>query len=237
MEFFQDPITYVFGTTVTVEDRIKEIHTIMDSSIRDLKKEKMTLVREKKAAEKDLRIKAALGNKAPLKELKQLAIRCRRCQNQLFKIETTIDKISGFKSMATQLRTNEAQTRAFIKMTQAMTKMNEAQGAFKLCALMSQYENQNMILQQKQEFIDEKIEEMNEDSEEEEEAGNILDEVLDELHIKLTGDLPVAGKNNVVVVEQIEVEKKEESKKEAVAMGDDEEGLLRDRILKLNQKF
>lgn len=231
MEFFSDPIGYLFGPPITVESQIKEIHKIMDGSVRDIKKEMMTLRREKNHTEQELRNKAAMGNKTSMKELKQLALRCRRQQNQMAKLSATIDKISDFKSMATQLRSNEAQTRAFIKLTQAMTKMNESSGVFQLCALMNQYERQNMIMQEKQEFMDEKIEEMNEDEEEEEEADNILEAVLDELNIKLTGDMPVVGKQKVqepvVVVATVDVQES----KQPISIGEDD--LLASRILNL----
>lgn len=184
-----------FFTGPSVEDQIKEIHRIMDDAIRDIKREAMTLKRERNKTIIELRQKAATSNKTSSKELKMLAIRCRRQENQMNKLEGTIDNIRNFKSMANQLRTNEALKRAFTKMTTAMTSLNACTSTFQLCALINQYERQNLLMQERQEFIDEKIEEAYEDSEDEEEmADQILEEVLDELNIQLTGDLPTTSK-------------------------------------------
>lgn len=227
---------YFFGPPLTVEDQIKEINRIMDQSIKDIKREIMTTKHEKTRAIKDLRVKAAQSNKTSSKELKQLAVRIRRHENQLSKLESTIDKINGFKSMATQLRTNEALGRSFTKMTQAITMLNATTNTFQLCALVNQYERQNLLMQEKQEFIDNIIEEAYEDSEDEEQmADNILDEVLDELNIKLTGDLPDTGTTKVTQTTTTrEKGNEEESKKEKKETeGGNEDDVLASRIMNL----
>ena len=227
MQLFDDAVNYLFGSPPTAEEQIKEVHKIMDASIRDIKKEMMTTKHERTRTINELRHKAANTNKTSSKELKVLAIRCRRSDHQLIKLDATIDKIKGFKDMATQLRTNEAQMRAFTKMTQAMTKMNQNTNAYQLYALMEQYEVQNMILQEKQTSMDEKIDEGMEDSDGEEEmAEDILQEVMDELNIKLAGDLPDIIQTPKTQKEVI-VESKEEVKQLISA---DEDDLLASRI-------
>ena len=184
----------LFGQPLTVEERIKEIHKTLDGAYRDLWKEKRNLETQKNRIVQELRTKAASSNRTSANDLKRLAMRCRRTERQIETIDATMDKVQDFKSMVSELRTNETMSRSFTKLTFAMKQMNSETGAFKLCALMQQFDREKMAIELKQEFIDEQLQEARDgdaDSEEEEEmADNILQEVLDEFHIKLSGDMP-----------------------------------------------
>lgn len=229
--------TFLFGAVMTPEQHIKEAQKIADDAVRDLKRQRMSTTSEHKRAIATLRKKAAMGNTVTQKELTRLAIQCRRLDNRIEKLETTIEKMATFRQTTSEMLSNEAQLRAFIKMTNAMKMINTNTSAFKLCALMKHYEEQRFLMEQKQEFIDEKFDEMNEeDSEDESEmANNILQEVMDELNIKLTGDLPDMVRTAATPNQQQQA--KTESKREVAQpdIADDVDDILLSRINNLTK--
>ena len=236
-DMFDSIATFLFGAEVTPEQHIKEAQKIADDAVRDLKRQRMSTNHEHTRAIKSLRKKAAMGNTVSQKELTRLAVQCRRLDNRLQKLDTTIEKMATFRQTTSEMLSNEAQLRAFVKMTHAMKMINTNTSAFKLCALMKQYEEQQFLMEQKQEFIDEKFGEMNEeDSEDEAEMANgILQEVMDELNIKLTGDLPdMVRQQPIPTTIATTTTPTTESKQEMVEIGGDDD-LLMSRINNLTK--
>ena len=205
-DWFMDSL---FGKEMTVEERIKAMQATLNDSKKNLKKEIQRVQYTKRVLGEDIRRKCS--ERPDEKQLKLLGRRFVKYGNQIVKLEGTVDKLEGLDNLMTDIRIHSETSKAFTDLVRCITMINKNTDIYQIESIIKRYEWEKSKMELVQETLEEHINDANgEEDEIEEEAGNILQQVFEELHIETDGQMPLAPKTA----------QKTESKKHVVTKAD-----------------
>jgi hypothetical protein len=146
------------------------MRTTLQKSSREIKKEIMRIERDKNNLGRQIRTKAE--SSADIKvfvcvcvcvfiqslyqEIHRLSLRYVRCDTQITRLETTIDKLTQFGTVLSEAQINGQLSKAFVGLTKCITNMNRISNPQQLCLLIQHYERQNQLMEMGQEILEEK---------------------------------------------------------------------------------
>ncbi|CCK68335.1 ESCRT-III subunit protein DID4 KNAG_0A06810 [Huiozyma naganishii CBS 8797] len=179
---------WAFGKSLTPQERLKKNQRALDRTQRELEREKKKLeaqearlVREIKKAAKENQVGAARIKAKDLVRTKNYIQRFSNMQTQLQAISLRIQAVRSTDQMARSMRDASG----------LLAGMNRSMNLPQLQRISMEFEKQNDLMDQRQEFMDEAVDGVMADDEldEDEEAEEIVNKVLDEIGVDLNAQL------------------------------------------------
>jgi charged multivesicular body protein 2A len=191
-------VEWAFGKRMTPAERLRKHQRALEKTQRELDRERVKLENQEKKLVADIKKSAKNGQMGPLKIQAKDLVRTRRYVGhitaQVLANVCVCRYIQKFYQMRTQLqaislriqtvRSNEQMMQSMKGATQLLGSMNRQMNLPALQRIAMEFERENDIMDQRQEMMDDAIDDVTglEDEEEEEE---VVNQVLDEIGVDL----------------------------------------------------
>lgn len=203
-------IEWAFGKRLTPQERLRKNQRALERTQRELKREKQKLEKQEKQLITDIKKSAKSGNTSAAKIQAKDLIRTRKYVEKFNMMSTQLQAIS---LRIQTVRSNEQMTASMKDATKVLGGMNKSMNLPQLAKIAMEFEKQNDIMDQRQEMMDDAIDDaMGEDELDEEEADEIVSKVLDEIGVDLNQAM-----NNTP--DEIRNAVSQENGKQAIAVG------------------
>jgi charged multivesicular body protein 2B len=186
----------LFGKKKDLKEEMRDQNKVLRSAQRDIDRDKVQMEREKKRIELEIKKAAKEGNKQACTVLAKQLINMRKAENRQVQASS---RIAGVKTQTQVMASNVKMAEAMKKTTDTMVNMNKLQDPMKTAQIMKEFQAQNMKMEMSDEMINDTLDGVLEGSDDEAEGDAIVNKVLDEIGIEMTGKLinaPTPGKNN-----------------------------------------
>ncbi|RNA29191.1 charged multivesicular body 2b [Brachionus plicatilis] len=180
-----------------VKEEMKAQNKVLRSAQRDIERDKSQLEREIKKIELEIKKMAKAGNKQACTILAKQLIQLKKQQTRNIAAST---KITGIKSHTQVMASNVKLGEAMKTTTQTMVEMNKIQDPVKTAQIMKEFEKQSMKMGMTEDMINETLEDVLEGSDDEQQSDAIVNKVLDEIGIEISGKMinaPGPAKNKL----------------------------------------
>ncbi|KAL2888448.1 DOA4-independent degradation protein 4 [Ceratocystis lukuohia] len=163
----------MFGKRITPAERLRKNQRSIDKAIRELDQVRTKLERQEKTLIGQIKQSAKQGQMGACKiQAKDLV----RTRNQLQKISLRLQTH----------RTNEQMMSAMKGATQALGSMNRSMNLPQLQKIAMEFERENDMMDQRQEFMDDALDDAI-DIDDEEESEEVVEQVLEEIGVDMSG--------------------------------------------------
>lgn len=178
----------------TVEDAIKAQNRELRGTHRQLARDRAALEKEEKQIEMEIKKMAKAGNKDACKILAKQLVQLRKQKTRSYACGSKIT------SMSTQTKLMNSQMKmagAMAKTTKTMQAVNKKMDPKKTLQTMQNFQKENMKMGMTEEMMNDTLDDLFEESGDEEESEGIVNQVLDEIGIEISGKMvgaPSAGR-------------------------------------------
>lgn len=209
---------WAFGKKLTPQERLRKNQRALEKTQRELARETTKLQQQEKKLMLDIKKSAKQGQIASAKiQAKDLI----RTKNYIVKFNSMKAQLQAILLRIQSVRSNQQMATSMRDATRLLLGMNKLMNLPQLSRIAQEFSKENDLMDQKQEFMDDAIDdamEMDEDGLGEDEAADeILTKVLDEIGVDLNTSLEDTP--NHISVEQ------ELTNRVAQAVGNDEDDL------------
>ncbi|GMM53591.1 ESCRT-III subunit protein [Maudiozyma humilis] len=182
---------WVFGKSLTPQERLKKNQRALDRTQRELEREKRKLEAQEKKLITEIK-KAAKNNQISAAKIKAKDLV--RTRNYVSKFNNMQTQLQAISLRIQAVRSSDQMSSSMREATVLLAGMNRSMNLPQLQKISMEFEKQNELMDQRQEFIDEAIDGVMEDDEfnEDEEADEIVNKVLDEIGVDLNAELATA---------------------------------------------
>lgn len=179
----------------TVDDIIKEQSKEMRSTQRQIARDRTALEKQEKQMEMEIKKMAKSGNREACKILAKQLVQLRKQKNRTYTVSSKVTSMSmQTKVMNSQMKMAGAMS-STAKTMQAVNKKMDPQKTLKT---MQDFQKENMKMGMTEDMINDTLDEIFDESGDEEESQDIVNQVLDEIGIEISGKMvkaPAAGKS------------------------------------------
>jgi len=164
---------------------------------RDLEKDRRDLERQEKALELEIKKLAKQGNKQALTVLAKQLVNVRKQKTRSYGMGA---KVSAVNSQTKAMYSNVKMADAVKTTTKTMGAFNKQMNPQKVAKTMQEFEKANMQMDMGEEMINDTLESILDESGDEAESDAIVNQVLDEIGIEISGKLaeaPAAHKGSI----------------------------------------
>lgn len=179
----------------TVDDVIKEQSKELRGTQRQITRDRTALERQEKQLEAEIKKMAKSGNREACKILAKQLVQVRKQKNRTYAVSSKVTSMSTqTKLMNSQMKMAGAMS-STAKTMQAVNKKMDPQKTLKT---MQDFQKENMKMGMTEDMINDTLDEIFDESGDEEESQGIVDQVLDEIGIEISGKMartPAAGKS------------------------------------------
>lgn len=179
----------------SVDDIIKEQSKELRGTQRQITRERSGLERQEKQLELEIKKMAKSGNREACKILAKQLVQLRKQKNRTYAVSSKVTSMhTQTKVMHSQMKMAGAMSTS-AKTMQAVNKKMDPQKTLKT---MQDFQRENMKMGMTEDMINDTLDEIFDDSGDEEESQGIVDQVLDEIGIEISGKMartPAAGKS------------------------------------------
>ncbi|XP_071002428.1 charged multivesicular body protein 2b [Oncorhynchus clarkii lewisi] len=179
----------------TVDDIIKEQTKELRGTQRQITRDRAALEKQEKQMEMEIKKMAKSGNREACKILAKQLVQLRKQKNRTYAVSSKVTSMSTqTKVMNSQMKMAGAMS-ATAKTMQAVNKKMDPQ---KTLHTMQDFQKENMKMGMTEDMINDTLDEIFDESGDEEESQDIVNQVLDEIGIEISGKMvraPAAGKN------------------------------------------
>lgn len=175
-------MAFLIGKRRTPQQILDEDIKKLRHSKRKLKTKKKRLEKEKKAAEQEIQIWAKKGEEKKVRSIASKIVRIDNSINNIEKLEKGLDSIGTLVDSADSSKVIED---IMGDVTKALTSMNKGSEAGSAQMKVVKFEREIDLLKERQEIIEETLNEVNYDSDEETKQEEIVDKVI----LSTCGDL------------------------------------------------
>ncbi|XP_042351001.1 charged multivesicular body protein 2Ba [Plectropomus leopardus] len=179
----------------TVDDIIKEQSRELRSTQRGIARDRNALEKQEKQLEAEIKKMAKSGNKEACKILAKQLLHVRKQRDRTYAVSSKVT------SMATQTRVMNSQMKmagAMSSTAKTMQAVNKKMDPQKTLKTMQDFQKENMKMDMTEDMINDTLDEIFDGSGDEEESQDIVNQVLDEIGIEISGKMgraPAAGKS------------------------------------------
>lgn len=186
---------WVFGNNVTPQERLKKNQRALERTQRELEREKRKLELQDKKLVSEIKKSAKNGQVAAAKvQAKDLV----RTRNYIQKFDNMKAQLQAISLRIQAVRSSDQMTRSMSEATGLLAGMNRTMNLPQLQRISMEFEKQSDLMGQRQEFMDEAIDNvMGDEVDEDEEADEIVNKVLDEIGVDLNSQLQSTPQNLV----------------------------------------
>ncbi|KAM9802607.1 charged multivesicular body protein 2Ba [Syngnathus typhle] len=185
----------LFKKKKTVDDVIKEQSRELRGTQRQITRDRTALERQEKQLEAEIKKMAKSGNREACKILAKQLVQLRKQKNRTYAVSSKVT------SMNTQTKLMNSQMKmagAMSSTAKTMQAINKKMDPQKTMHMMQDFQKENMKMDMTEEMINDTLDDFLDESGDEEESQDIVNQVLDEIGIEISGKMvraPAAGKN------------------------------------------
>ncbi|KAH9508673.1 Charged multivesicular body protein 2b [Bulinus truncatus] len=186
-----------FSKKPTVQEQIRANDRVLRKQTRDLDRDRGALEREEKKLEAEIKKAAKAGNKQAATILAKQLIALRKQKTKSYAMGS---KISSIGMQQKVMHSNVKMANAMATTTKTMTQMNKTMDPMKTAAVMKDFERESAKMGMTEEMIEDTLDDILTESGDEEEQDAIVNRVLDEIGIEISGklaDAPAARRGKI----------------------------------------
>ncbi|XP_075161924.1 charged multivesicular body protein 2b [Haematobia irritans] len=176
----------IFGKKPTVKEQQRENDRNLRKATRDIERERRKLEEEEKKLEQEIKKNAAQGNKDACRILAKQLIEIRKQKARTYAANSKITSI-GYQNK--NMGANIALTNAMSSTAETMSNMNKIMKPEAIAANVRNFQQANMKMEMTDEMINDTLDDMLTESGDEEESNAIVNQVLDEIGIEISGKM------------------------------------------------
>ncbi|TNN03156.1 hypothetical protein fugu_000185 [Takifugu bimaculatus] len=179
----------------TVDDIIREQSREMRSTQRQITRDRGALEKQEKQLEAEIKKMAKTGNMGACKILAKQLVQLRQQKCRTYAVSSKVT------SMSTQTQVMNSQMKmagAMATTAKTMQAVNKKMDPQKTLKTMQDFQKENMKMGMTEDMINDTLDDIFEGSGDEEESQDIVNQVLDEIGIEISGKMvkaPAAGKS------------------------------------------
>ncbi|KAK2818135.1 hypothetical protein Q7C36_022068 [Tachysurus vachellii] len=179
----------------TVDDVIKEQNKELRGTQRQITRDRAALEKQEKQLEMEIKKMAKSGNKEACKILAKQLVQLRKQKTRTYAVSSKVT------SMSTQTKLMNSQMKmagAMGTTAKTMQAVNKKMDPQKTLQTMQNFQKETAKMEMTEEMINDTLDDLFEDSGDEEESQDIVNQVLDEIGIEITGKMahaPAASRN------------------------------------------
>lgn len=219
---------WFFGKQLTPDEVMKTNVNLIRKSIREIEREIKKMENQEGKTIIEIKKSAAANNK--MITVRVMAVDLVRTRNHIKKMTQMKTKLQAVLLTFQSIKAQSTMANAMKNVTLAMGQMNRQINLPSLTQIMKEFEIQSTTMEMKDELIQETMENLWDEDGEEADIDEIVNQVYDELGIKLESDLVSTPKNNnnksISVIKNIPI--KEEG--EIETHEDEKDKILQDRL-------
>ncbi|CCE89617.1 ESCRT-III subunit protein DID4 TDEL_0A02850 [Torulaspora delbrueckii] len=186
---------WAFGKSITPQERLKKNQRALERTQRELDREKRKLETQEKKLIADIKRSAKNGQVTAAKVQARDLV---RTKNYIQKFDNMKTQLQAISLRIQAVRSSDQMTRSMREATVLLAGMNRSMNLPQLQRISMEFEKQNDLMDQRQEFMDESIDNvMGDELDEDEEAEEIVNKVLDEIGVDLNAQLQNTPQNVV----------------------------------------
>lgn len=184
---------------MTPAERLRKHQRALEKTQRELDRERVKLENQEKKLVQDIKKSAKNGQTGPLRVQAKDLVRTRRYIQKFYQMRTQLQAIS---LRIQTVRSNEQMMQSMKGATVLLGSMNRQMNLPALQRIAMEFEKENDIMDQRQEMMDDAIDDVT-GLEDEEESEEVVNQVLDEIGI----DLGQAVSGPLVTVREVRINK------------------------------
>ncbi|XP_073837454.1 charged multivesicular body protein 2b [Musca autumnalis] len=181
-----DLFNNLFGKKPTLKEQQRENDRNLRKATRDIERERRKLEEEEKKLEQEIKKNAAQGNKDACRILAKQLVEIRKQKARTYAANSKITSI-GYQNK--NMGTNVALSEAMSTTAQTMSNMNKIMKPETIAANVRNFQQANMKMEMTDEMINDTLDDMLNESGDEEESNAIVNQVLDEIGIEISGKM------------------------------------------------
>ncbi|XP_061401632.1 charged multivesicular body protein 2b-B [Musca vetustissima] len=181
-----DLFNNLFGKKPTLKEQQRENDRNLRKATRDIERERRKLEEEEKKLEQEIKKNAAQGNKDACRILAKQLVEIRKQKARTYAANSKITSI-GYQNK--NMGTNVALSEAMSTTAQTMSNMNKIMKPEAIAANVRNFQQANMKMEMTDEMINDTLDDMLNESGDEEESNAIVNQVLDEIGIEISGKM------------------------------------------------
>ncbi|NXK52604.1 CHM2B protein, partial [Chauna torquata] len=165
-------------------DIIKEQNRELRGTQRTITRDRAALEKQEKQLELEIKKMAKTGNKEACKVLAKQLVQLRKQKNRTYAVSSKVT------SMSTQTKVMNSQMKmagAMSTTAKTMQAVNKKMDPQKTLQTMQNFQKENMKMEMTEEMINDTLDDIFDASDEEEESQDIVNQVLDEIGIEISG--------------------------------------------------
>ncbi|KAI9678705.1 MAG: ESCRT-III subunit protein did4 [Caeruleum heppii] len=182
-------VEWAFGKRMTPAERLRKHQRALEKTQRELDRERVKLENQEKKLVVDIKKSAKNGQIGACKIQAKDLVRTRRYIQKFYQMRTQLQAVS---LRIQTVRSNEQMMQSMKGATSLLGTMNRSMNLPALQRIAMEFEKENDIMEQRQEIMDDAVDEAT-GMEDEEEGEEVVKEVLDEIGVDLgqaMGDTP-----------------------------------------------
>ncbi|KAJ5881065.1 DOA4-independent degradation protein 4 [Penicillium subrubescens] len=176
-------VEWAFGKRMTPAERLRKHQRALDRTQRELDRERTKLENQEKKLVQDIKKSAKNGQLGACKIQAKDLVRTRRYIQKFYQMRTQLQAIS---LRIQTVRSNEQMMQSMKGATMLLGSMNRQMNLPALQRITMEFERENEIMDERQEMMDDAIDEATGMEDDEAEGEDIVKEVLDEIGVDLT---------------------------------------------------
>ncbi|KAF2670160.1 charged multivesicular body protein-like protein 2a [Microthyrium microscopicum] len=173
-------VEWAFGKRMTPAERLRKHQRSLEKTQRELDRERVKLENQEKKLVADIKKSAKNGQTGSLRIQAKDLVRTRRYIQKFYQMRTQLQAIS---LRIQTVRSNEQMMQSMKGATRLLGSMNRSMNLPALQRIAMEFERENDIMDQRQELMDDAIDDAT--LEDEEEEDEIVSKVLDEIGVDL----------------------------------------------------
>ncbi|XP_062906570.1 charged multivesicular body protein 2b [Mobula hypostoma] len=176
----------LFAKRKTVEDVIKEQNRELRGTQRSIARDRAGLEKQEKQLEMEIKKMAKAGNKDACKILAKQLVQLRKQKTRTYAVSSKVT------SMSTQTKLMNSQMKmagAMATTTKTMQAVNKKMDPQKTLQSMQNFQKENMKMEMTEEMMNDTLDDIFNESGDEEESQDIVNQVLDEIGIEISGKM------------------------------------------------
>lgn len=174
-------VEWAFGRRITPAERLRKHQRALEKTQRELDRERVKLENQEKKLIVEIKKSAKNGQMGACKIQAKDLVRTRRYVEKFYSMRTQLQAIS---LRIQTVRTNEQMMQSMKGATQILGSMNRSMNLPALQRIAMEFERENDIMDQRQEMMDDAIDDIT-GVDEEEETDEIVEQVLEEIGVDL----------------------------------------------------
>lgn len=174
-------IEWAFGKRMTPAERLRKHQRALEKTQRELDRERVKLENQEKKLVADIKKSAKNGQIGACKIQAKDLVRTRRYIGKFYQMRTQLQAIS---LRIQTVRSNEQMMQSMKGATSLLGSMNRQMNLPALQRIAMEFERENDIMDQRQEMMDDAIDEST-GMEDEEEGEEVVNQILDEIGVDL----------------------------------------------------